>query len=151
MAKRQFTVTGIDKLISKLDKLTDIYPVLKASLYDGAGILADEIKKRAPDVVKPSVSISRMNTKNGGVSTAIVFAGYYEKHRTKQFPNGVPYSLLAAVYESGTSERSTANGFNRGKFTKHPFIRPAINACKERAEKAIQEQMDEQINKIMEE
>lgn len=151
MAKRQFSVTGLDKLISKLDKLTDIYPVLKASLYDGAGILADEIKKRAPDVVKPSISISRMDKGNGRVTTAIVFAGYYDKHKTTQFPNGVPYSMLAAVYESGTSERSTASGFNRGSVTKHPFIRPAINACKERAANAMQEQMDEQIKTIMEE
>ena len=150
MGKRQFTFDGTDELVNKLTKLTDIYPVLKASLYDGAGVLADEIKKRAPEVLKKSISVSKMDNGNGKVTTAVVFAGYDNTHPTKQFPSGVPYALIAAAYESGTSERKTQKGYGRGSVTKHPFIRPSVKACEDRAKAAMQEQMDEQIKTIME-
>lgn len=151
MAKRQFKCDGLDELISKLDKLTDAYPLLKASLYDGAGILADEIKRRCPtEELKKSVSIAKFDQGNGRVGTAVVFAGYDSTHKTKQFPNGVPNALIAATYESGTSIRSNGKGKNRGAIKKHPFIQPAIRACRERANNAMQKQLDEQISNIME-
>ena len=149
MAKRQFQYDGLDELIGKLDKLSEAYPVLKASLYDGAGILANEIKQKAPDILKKSISVSRMDTGNGKVNTAIVFAGYSD-HKTKQYPNGVPYAVIAAAFESGTSERHTSKGYSRGVFKKRPFIQPAIKTCQERAREAMQKQLDEQINDIME-
>lgn len=149
MAKRQFQYNGLDELIGKLDKLTDVYPVLKASLFDGAGVLADEIKSRAPDILKKSIAVSRMDAGNGKVNTAVVFAGYSD-HKTSQYPNGVPYAVIAAAYESGTSERHTSKGYSRGAFKKRPFIQPAIKACQARAEAAMQKQMDDQIKTIME-
>lgn len=150
MAKTSFTFEGLSELVKNLDKLSDVYPIMKEALYDGAGILADEIKKRAPEVLKDSISISKMDAGGGKVNTAVTFAGYSD-HKTKQYPNGVPYGLIAAAFESGTSERSTKNGYNRGEFGKRPFIRPAMKACQDRVRDAMQKTLDERINDIMEE
>lgn len=150
MPKTTFTFEGMSDLVKKLDKISDVYPIMKETLYDGAGILADEIKKRAPDVVKKSIAISKMDSGGGKVNTAVVFAGYDESHTTSQFPNGVPYALIAAAYESGTSERSTKLGYGRGSMNKHPFVRPAMKACEKRASQAMQKKLDEKINDIME-
>ena len=150
MAKRkksgstQFRVEGLDDLIEKLNTLTKgAYPLLKATLYPGAGLLADEIRKRCPtESLRNALTISKMRLSGGEISAAITFGGYDE--------NGFPLPELAAIFESGTSDRSTRAGYARGKVKKHPFMRPAVNAAKERVTEAMREEMEKQINKIME-
>lgn len=140
----QFSVEGLDDLIDKLDGLSKgTYSVLKASLYPGAGVLADEIRRRCPtESLKNALTITKMLQGNGAVSAAITFGGYDE--------NGFPLPELAAIFESGTSDRHTSKGYGRGKVKKRPFLRPAVNAAKDRVAEAVREEMEKQINKIME-
>ena len=151
---RECSLEITDELTAKLNSLQKgAYSILKSSLYPGAGILADEIKKTCPDPnLADALSIVKMDQEGGRVSTAIVFAGYDSNHTTSQYPKGVPWPLMAAIYESGTSERYTKKNLARGKIgKKYGFIRKAVNAAKARANAAMQDEMDKQINRIMEE
>ena len=123
------------------------YTVLKATLYPAAGLLADEIRKnlasqqdeRFYKSLVDSITIVGMKQDGGRVSTAVVFVGYDKNVKTKKYSSGVPNALWAAILESGTSKRP-----------KEPFIRPAVNAVRERAEAAMKEEFQNQINNIME-
>ena len=142
-----------DELTVRLGNLQrGAYSILKASLYPGAGVLADEIKKACPDpTLANALSIVKMDQDGGRVSTAVVFAGYDASHVTKQFPKGVPWPLMAAIYESGTSDRYTKKNLARGQIgKKYGFIRKAVNAARARSNTAMQDEMDKQINRIME-
>lgn len=116
---------------------------MKMSVYDGAGILADEIRARLEANIKhpdkstgaliESMGIADMRDKGGEISTKIGFYGYDDR--------GVPNHIKAAVMESGRT----------GVIKKRPFIRPAVNAVKERAITAMDKRLNEEIEKIMEE
>lgn len=162
MARRtKFECDGIGDVIAKLGGLNNhTYDILKATLYEPAGILADEIRKHLDPHYKPkkitriyddgmfrekrvtyertgsladSITIARMTAENGKVSTAVVFAGYDEK--------GVPNAIKAAALESGTS---------RGQ-GKTPFIAPAIKAARKRASEVMQRNFEEEVRKYWEE
>lgn len=143
MAK-QFEVKGLEELTKQLETLTkNSYPMLKASLYPGAGVIADEIRKRCPtESLRNGLGISQMRSGGGKVDVAISFDGYDDNH--------FPLAELAAIYESGTSDRTTKAGHNRGHVNKQPFIRPAIRAARQRMTEEIQAELKKQINRIME-
>lgn len=150
---RECSLEITDELTAKLNSLQKgAYSILKASLYPGAGVLADEIKKACPDPnLADALSIVKMDQEGGRVSTAIVFAGYDSNHTTSQYPKGVPWPLMAAIYESGTSDRYTKKNLARGQIgKKYGFIRKAVNAARARSNTAMQDEMDKQINRIME-
>ena len=151
-----FECDDIAGIIPKLGGLNNqTYAILKATLYEPAGILADEIRKRAEAHERPSnvtkyydagvyrqrkvtyertgslsdsITIAEMTTAAGVVSTAVVFAGYDEKGR--------PNAVKAAALESGTSTQP-----------KTPFIRPAIKAARERMEASLTKNFNEQVQK----
>lgn len=151
---RECSLEITDELTERLDSLQHgAYSILKASLYPGAGVLADEIKKTCPDPdLADALSIVKMDQEGGRVSTAIVFAGYDSNHTTSQYPKGIPWPLMAAIYESGTSKRYTKKNLARGKIgKKYKFIRKAVEAARARVNAAMQDEMDKQINRIMEE
>ena len=119
------------------------YSILKAALYPGAGLLADEIRKRASQhdrtgTLAKSITIAQMRTKGGEVNTVVFFAGYDTSHKSKSYPNGVPNAIKAAALESGTSKQK-----------KTPFIRPAVNAVREQCNALMQAELDKQIEKGM--
>ena len=154
MAKKRtgsasFKVNGLDDLLKNLGGLSkNTYSVMKATLYPGAGVLADEVKRRCPDPELAShIDITRMSTKGGKVDTAVVFTGYDSSHTTSQFPKGIPWAMKAAIYESGTSERFTKHGnLYRGGITKkHRFLRPALFATKKRVEEVMREELIKRI------
>ena len=159
MAKRRsgsanFKVKGLDDLLENLGGLSkNTYSIMKASLYPGAGILADEVKRRCPDPeLAAHIDIARMATNGGNVDTAVMFTGYDSSHTTSQFPKGIPWAMKAAIYESGTSDRFTKHGnLYRGGITKkHRFLRPALFATKKKVEEAMREELTERITKSME-
>lgn len=144
--KRGFNVEGLDDLIDKLDGLSkNTYSVMKATLYPGAGILADEIRRRCPDPdVAAGVDIVRMTAQGGKVDTAIVFTGYDK--------NGVARALRAAIYESGTSDRFTKKGhLYRGGITKKiKFISGAVKAIRERVTEIMRYELTKRMKESME-
>lgn len=111
----------------------------KKAIYAGAGVVADEVRKGLTRVLSGESSGELLDSlgvtpvkadEKGGWNAKIGFDGYDE--------NGVPNQLKARVLESGSSRQQ-----------KTPFMRPAVNASKKKAIKAMQEVIDAEFQKHM--
>lgn len=78
-----------------------------------------------------------MQNDKGYLNVKIGFDGY-NRTKTEKYPKGQPNQLVARGVESGTSWKQ-----------KKPFIRPAVNRTKKKAEQMMAEILDKEINKIM--
>lgn len=154
MAK--MTVKGLDEYAMKLSRLgAQEGDIAKKAVYGGAKIVADEIKRRLVENLNDPASVSKAGTamfkgkhrptgsllksfgiapikvfKDGDTSTKLGFDGYDE--------HGVPNQLKARAMESGTSV-----------LRPRPFVRPAVNATRSRAQAKMGEVVDEEIKKLM--
>ena len=159
MAKITFPgLNDYELMISKLSKGVD--DIAGKAIYAGAGIVADAIKENIKDlpivrgygtekdplpggVTAPQkaglidgLGISPMQSDAGYLNVKIGFDGY-NATKTEKYPQGQPNQLVARGVESGTSWKK-----------KSPFIRPAINASKSRAEAEMARILDQEIEKI---
>lgn len=159
MAKITFPgLSDYELMISKLSKGVD--DIAGKAIYAGAGIVADAIKENIKDlpivrgygtekdplpggVTAPQkaglidgLGISPMQSDAGYLNVKIGFDGY-NATKTEKYPQGQPNQLVARGVESGTSWKQ-----------KKPFIRPAINASKSRAEAEMARILDQEIEKI---
>ena len=159
MAKIKFPgLNDYELMISKLSKGVD--DIAGKAIYAGAGIVADAIKENIKDlpivrgygtkenllpggVTAPQkaglingLGISPMQNDAGFLNVKIGFDGY-NATKTDKYPQGQPNQLVARGVESGTSWKE-----------KKPFIRPAINASKSRAEAEMARILDQEIEKI---
>ena len=83
--------------------------------------------------LEESLGVTPADIDNDGViNSKVGFHGYDRK--------GVPNVIKARAMESGTSTQR-----------KRPFIRPAINKVKQKVEKAMEEIIDNEINKVVKE
>lgn len=160
MAKITFPgLNDYELMISKLSKGVD--DIAGKAIYAGAGIVADAIKEniKALPIVRgygterdplpggvtapqkagliDGLGISPMQSDAGYLNVKIGFDGY-NATKTEKYPQGQPNQLVARGVESGTSWKK-----------KSPFIRPAINASKQRAEDEMARILDEEIEKVM--
>ena len=160
MAKITFPgLSDYELMISKLSK--DVDDIAGKAIYAGAGIVADAIKEniKALPIVRgygtekdplpggvtapqkagliDGMGISPMQDDGGYLNVKIGFDGY-NATKTDKYPQGQPNQLVARGVESGTSWKK-----------KSPFIRPAINASKQRAEDEMARILDEEIEKVM--
>ena len=128
----KFEAQGLDEYISKLKALgANIEGSCKRAVYPAAGMVIEAIKANTPTDtggLRDSMALKTFVNENGYVYTQIAFDGYDER--------GHPNPVKARVLESGSSTRQ-----------KHPFIRPALNQVKARAEAMIAAEF----NKICEE
>ena len=164
MAKITFPGLGdYELMISRLAQGSE--DVAGRAIYAGAGIVADQIRENiqklmaqddtagiyayvqqnpapltrtAKQGLLDSLGISPLQNDNGYLNVKIGFDGY-NSMKTKQYPNGQPNALIARSLEGGSSA-----------FEKRPFVRPAVNASRKRAEEKMAEVLDEEIKKIME-
>lgn len=150
---------GIDKYISSLEKLNlATESQIKMAVYDGAAVIADEVKKNidampvqdAPHAdrvtgiktiqkkgLQHGFGISRMKTEGESVNVKLGFDGY-NYLKTKKYPQGQPNAMIARTFESGNS------------FTKKiPFVAPAVRAKKDEAERKMAEVIDREVSRIM--
>lgn len=159
MAKITFPgLNDYELMISKLSKGVD--DIAGKAIYAGAGIVADAIKEniKALPIVRgygtekdplpggvtapqkagliDGMGISPMQSDAGYLNVKIGFDGY-NATKTEKYPQGQPNQLVARGVESGTSWKE-----------KKPFIRPAINASKSRAEAEMARILDQEIEKI---
>lgn len=159
MAKITFPgLNDYELMISKLSKGVD--DIAGKAIYAGAGIVADAIKEniKALPIVRgygtkenplpggvtapqkagliDGLGISPMQSDAGYLNVKIGFDGY-NATKTEKYPQGQPNQLVARGVESGTSWKQ-----------KKPFIRPAINASKSRAEAEMARILDQEIEKI---
>ena len=161
------TLKGFYEAITQLENLSNnVDGVLKKGLYDGAGFMVEEVKKRlnamriVPDIdnikayrtgekyhlsvtqrrcLVESVGIAPFGKDGGKYDTHIGFDGYNDI-KTKKYPNGQPNQLIARVVESGSSYMD-----------KTPFIRQATNAGKKKAEQLMKETIENEIKKLTKE
>jgi HK97 gp10 family phage protein len=156
-------VDGFEELTKKITQLADAGDAIgKMAVYDGAKVIADEIRQRIKglpveedrfligddkfDVMTAedkkdlanALGISKIVRGAEDVRTVVGFAGYGSK-KTKKYPNGLPMPLLARAIESGSSVRE-----------KHPFIRKAVNAKRKEVVRVMTETAERQINRTME-
>ena len=153
---------GLDDLITALHQLdADTEGIIKAAMYDGAGMILDAVKaeieklpedngyKRPGDLrdvvtadekkdLLEHIGIARYTKKGSAVHTAIGFNGY-SSHKTKKYPNGVPIPLIARSIESGSTVRK-----------KRPFMRTAVKSVQEQVTQKMQERLAAEITKKME-
>lgn len=142
MAKFQIG-TGIDQYVTILENLEySAFDAMGSAIYVGAGIVADEVNRQIrglPDTACTSMEkaalidglgISRMENDNGYVNVKIGFDGY-DNVKTKKYPKGHAVCMIARAIEKGTSFRSA-----------NPFVSRAVRATKDKAEKAMAEELD---------
>lgn len=163
MAK--LTFTGFEEYIEKLERLgQNSEGIAKQVLYEGAGIVADEIRKEVENLpidekwgtpdhqatgirkkqkegllgnIGDGMGISEMQKDNGTIHVRIGFKGY-NGIRTKRYPKGQPNRMIARAVESGTS-------FSK----KIPFSRKAVKRAEAPARKKMKEVFEKGIDTIM--
>lgn len=153
---------GIKELSELLGQLADAgEAIAKMSVYDGAGVIADAIREEilALPTEKPrrlkdgermhviveddkqdmadGLGISKIETEAGKTRAVVGFAGY-TRHKTKKYSKGVPIQMIARSIESGSSVRA-----------KNPFVRRAVSRSKERAQEAMVERANRQIDETI--
>lgn len=118
----KFEAQGLDEYIAKLRDLgANIEGSCKRAVYPAAGMVIEAIKANTPvdtGGLRDSMALRTFVNEDGYVYTQVAFDGYDE--------HGHPNPVKARVLESGSSTRK-----------KHPFIRPALNQVKARAEAMI--------------
>lgn len=156
------TFKGLDKYERQISQLSkNAQKIAGAAIYEGAGVIADEVRKNIESLPivsgygtpsKPlpggvtksqkqglldGLGISQMVNTSGYLNVKIGFDGY-NSTKTENYPRGQPNQLVARGVESGTSWKQ-----------KKPFIRPALTRSKPKAEQLMAETLDKEINKIM--
>lgn len=156
---------GLDDLYAKLKAIGDgsaIEKVQKHAVYEGMKVIKYEVvaqikalpeeegyietdklprnvitKAEKAELIR-HIGISNMETKDGTVNNSISFDGY-TSIKTQRFPNGKPAILIARSINSGSSVRQ-----------KHPFMRQAKAAAKNKAIQAATDAALKSLSKIME-
>ena len=156
---------GIDEYAKVLATLgNESEEIVKSAVYKGAAIVADEIKSGInsipiqegdnglPPVGTPENKLYGISRKQKGdlmdsfglapmendgdyIQTKAGVDGY-GSIPTKKYPGGVPNVMLMRSIESGTSFRD-----------KHPVFRQATNRARKRAEEAMKNEIDNQMQK----
>nr|DAE46649.1 MAG TPA: hypothetical protein [Caudoviricetes sp.] len=130
------TTTGLGDVGAKWRAVVDNGDEMtKRAVYEGAKITANEVKARlkgtlgkyATGKLVKSLGIANIQCVKMYADTSIGFDGYDAK--------GVPNQLKARALESGTSKQPA-----------RPFVRPAVNSCREEAEAAMAAEFKKQLN-----
>ena len=159
MAKIQFK--GLEEYSAKLNRLSALSrdKVIGAAVYDGAAIVADAVKaeiqalpvddshdkkskKDGPSsevkqALLEHMGVAPLQDDNGFVNVKVGFDGYAGTATTK-YPRGKPVPMLARAVQSGTS-------FMEG----HAFVKDAVRKSRKRAEAAMKERVEKEIQDIM--
>lgn len=158
MAKLEFT--GLDSYIAELERLrTSAEGITKKALYEGAGVVADELRAAVEslptdndrsaghcpkgitdgqkEALAKGLGVAPFQTEGDRIDTLVGFSGYSD-YKTKKYPDGQPLALIARIAESGTS-------FSR----KTPFVRKATRKAKTKAEAKMKEVFESEIEKAM--
>ena len=152
------SVDALIKEFNKFDEASD--KMFKEALYDGAGVVADEVRRHVSSIpiqertrrggtpqwgtdkqklegitsiqkegLESGLGVATFKNEGGSITTAIGFDGYNADGEANQ--------KIARSVESGSSIRK-----------KHPFVRPALNAAKHRAEEAMKKKILDKVKEI---
>lgn len=132
---RKMTYNNVEQVGSLFKNLeSQAFSVCKKGLYDGAGVMADEIRSNTPKSsgdLADSLFVGRFETRLNEVDTVVGFAGYDS--------NGAPNPLKAAVLESGTSD---------GTHKATHFFSKSVRAANAKVQNAIGKRVESEIEKI---
>lgn len=154
---------GLDEYtnaLAELERLTRD-EVVGAAVYDGADVVADEIRRQIDALpiddrygtrdnplhgigtvqkkgLQDSLGVSRIRDDNGLRNVKIGFAGY-NPMRTKRWPNGQPNAMIARALERGTTWMTSIK-----------FIKQGVAQSRKRCIEAMQATIDEKIHAILE-
>lgn len=144
--------SGMAEYLSRLTKTEKATPaIIKAGVYDGAGIMADEFRKEIESLPEScctdiereglleGLTISKMDTSTSYYNTRLAEAGY-NKHVTEKYPNGKANAMIARSINAGMSWSMAGKG----------WINRTVNNTKARAEKAMADRVEKEIQKSME-
>ena len=158
----RITFKNLEEYELKLSKLgRQSLEIAGKAVYTGAGVVTDEIRKEIAAMpyvsgygtadrplpggaTKPQkegllegLGISKLQDDGGYVNVKVGFDGY-NATLTERYPSGQPNQLVARGIESGTSWKQ-----------KYPFVRPAVARSRKRAEQAMAEVLDREIETTM--
>lgn len=144
---------GFDDYVANLDRMGGAWDrAATRSVYVGAGILADEVRKRiealpvrsaqiVPEGERASgilplekkalldgLGVAKIRTDSGFINTRIGFDGY-DYIKTKSFPQGRPVSMIARSVNNGTSW-----------LAQNPFITRSYSSAKKQVESAMEKE-----------
>lgn len=150
---------SISKMLDNLGKATD--GIAKMAIYEGAKVVTDDLKGAINDLPEDNErylkgkdeyrSITKIEKKDlidglgiskidvnekGNYSTNVSVSGYGSVS-TRKYPKGVPNVLIARSIESGSSVRR-----------KNPFWRKTVKSVTPKAQKVMEEKINEEIKKI---
>lgn len=126
-------IEAYQKQIAALGNPKTVEAMCKYSIYDAAGMVAEEIRKETPvdtGDLRDSVTLETMTTRDGMTYTKVDFAGYDR--------DGTPNMLKARAIESGTS-----------RIQKQPFVRPTVRRCTKLAEFMMDKAVNEYLSHFM--
>ena len=126
-------IEAYEKQIAALGNKKNVESMCKYSIYDAAGMVADEIRKETPvdtGDLRDSVKLETMVTRDGMTYTKVDFAGYDR--------DGTPNMLKARVIESGSSH-----------VQKKPFVRPTVKRVSKMAEFMMDKAVNDYLSKFM--
>lgn len=151
-------VVGVDSYVANLDRMSaDWEKAADESIYTGAGILADAVRKEiealpirsgkvaegelAYGVTKQEktallygLGIARLRNDDGFHNERIGFDGY-DAVKTRMYPKGHPISMIARGVNGGTSW-----------LAKIPFITRAYNKARKQVEAEMQKVFIKELN-----
>lgn len=150
---RSIQVGGLDELAAQLDALANAAePIARASLYEGARVVADALASAARSLpsgavlspeeaeeIASSVGIAKFDGKGASVSTAISFNGYLSRTE-KNHPRGVPIPMIVRAIDKGSSHP---------RRKKKAFIRKTVRGAEGEATAAMQAKLDEMTQQIV--
>lgn len=141
--------SGLDDYLKQLVTLEkDSTTVIKRSVYEGAGVVAEEFEQQIDAIPSTLISeiqrqglhdglgLAKMRDDSGFINTKIGFDGYNEDNRYKTAIRWKANAAVARRICAGTSHQPA-----------YDFVRKAINASKTKAENAMKEQLDQEITK----
>lgn len=138
------------------------YPeIAEKCLAAGAGIIADEMKRRLKGVLSPFATGQLVGAfgitpvkrdLDGNFNVHLGFDGYQQPPQ-KRFPSGVPFQLIARSFESGAVVGKRAK---RGKLSENetywrtpmPFAAPAVRATRARAFEEMKRVAETELEKL---
>ena len=124
-----------DKVRANIQAL-DAAPKGKTTYYVTETMIKSQLSEEQKKGLLDGFGVSPMQDDNGYFNVKLGFDGY-NSIKTKKYPKGQPNALIARVTESGSGYRE-----------KTPFMRPAVNATRQKAIKAAQATIDEKIKSI---
>lgn len=154
--------SGTDEMVRMLSGIgQSASEICKRAVFSGAGTLADALVAAVEDLptepfhplpgarnggdplnvltdddkedLVAGLGVAKFEDTGDGINTAVSFEGY-SRHKSRQFPNGIPLPVIARSIESGSSTRK-----------KKPFIRHAATAI----EAQVQQEMETKVHECV--